>query len=150
MNRRQFLRPFGDKHLLPKFPGSPITWLGFVNAVLAGGLVSSCTSSAPTNPTTNDPTQPLPEIVASNGTRAILKHYGRASSAEKPLLDAMREGGLNPQPIKKGFVAGTWQVGDSAFGWIFCAQNQFLGNDAPSVRLNKNDLWATYQKLSIG
>jgi hypothetical protein len=150
MNRREFLRPFGDRRLMPKFPASPIAWLGYFNAALAGGLASSCAKPLPTSPTVSDATQPLAEVLASNGTRAVLKHHGYANADKKPLLDAMRDSGLNPKRIESGFMAGTWQVGNSSFGWIFYIRQQFFGEDPGNVLLNDKDLWAVYEKQSIG
>jgi hypothetical protein len=159
VNRREFLRPFADPSLLPtRSPWSIPGWLGYVNAVLAGGLISACGDS-PTTPTATTPPstttspsqlQPLAKVVASNGTLAELRYYGYANRDQLLLLDAMRVANLDPQVRKFGYGAGTWELSSSVYGWIFCVQNDWQGSDVSSIKLNNNQLWSAYEKQSVG
>jgi hypothetical protein len=158
VNRREFLHPFVDKSLLPtRSPFSIFGWLGYFNAALAGGLAAGvtigCSSGPPTTPTpppSNPRLQPVSEVTASNGTKALLRHFGYASRDQQSLLDAMRASNLNPRIRETGFGDGTWEVSNATFGWIFYVQNQFFGSDTESIRLNTDHLWAAYEKQSIG
>jgi hypothetical protein len=136
---------------------------GFLFTIVQGGLmlrreffiavpclVFSACGKTPNAPGTSR-LQPLDLVVSNKGTSAPPTFQGYANGGES-LLAAMRNAGLNPLPIPRGFLgAGSFGFSvPSEFGWIFAVDNAVFGSDAGSVTLGQNQIWAAYRKLSVG
>jgi len=114
------------------------------------GFTSACaTSPTAPSPTASVPLLPLDRVVSQNGSTAILRYSGRARGNQK-LLEAIRDAGYNLRLRTNGYGAGRWEINPAEFGWIFCVQNRPLALDAGNATLNPNDLWAAYEKQSLG
>jgi hypothetical protein len=141
-NRREFL----DETFAP--------WKKAVGLLGIGFVLSKCSSSPTTVAPSSSRLAPLDLVVGVASGKSINApptYNGYANGGES-LLAAMRNAGLDPTPILRGFLgAGSFGFSvPSEFGWIFAVQNSVFGSDAGSVLLGQDQLWAAYKKLSVG
>lgn len=95
--------------------------------------------------------QPLDIIVSGNGNLSEPAYHSYANGGES-LIQAMRNFGLSPELIPARMLgAGTFRLSSpSEFGWIFAVENVVFGQDASSITLSHDQLWAAYRKRSLG
>lgn len=123
-----------------------------------GGITAACNKNVavptePTLPYTTGPTptqlQPLNEIInPQNGTKATLRNSGY-STADAKLTDFLRSAGYTLEVNTVGFVTAVKGV-TLPYGWMFCVQNNPFGSAATAVQIKPGQLWASYEKRSLG